>query len=207
MPDSRRSRVATESSARGVRLARRGRGRPLPVGRRLRKPLAAQPRGELPPVGGIGALGVVRLRRAGIRLGGLRQRRQPPAQAPGGREQGRGVRAGSPGLRAGVFPLPVLRAVSDASVRTALRVGSRAAVGRAGLLSAPTGAGRAGALGGAASSRRSFGPGRDVPPGVRSRAKRGDGGSFAGVPAAAGPANSGGREGAPAAADPGRVAG
>ena len=102
------------------------------IGRRLRKTLATQPGGELPPVGGVGALGVVGLRRAGVGLGGLRQRRQPPAEAPGGREQGRWVRAGSPGLRRGAFPLPVLRAVSDASARTALRVGLRAAVGRVG---------------------------------------------------------------------------
>ena len=60
------------------------------VGRRLRKTLAAQPGGEHSPVGGIGALGVVGLRRAGVGLGGLRQRRQAAAEAPGGREQGRG---------------------------------------------------------------------------------------------------------------------
>ena len=64
------------------------------VGRRLRKPLAAQPGGEVPPVGGVGALGVVGLRRAGVGLGGLGERRQPPAEPPGGREQGRGIRAG-----------------------------------------------------------------------------------------------------------------
>ena len=41
------------------------------VGRRLRKSLAAQPGRELSPVGGVGALGVVGLRRAGVGLGGL----------------------------------------------------------------------------------------------------------------------------------------
>ena len=75
------------------------------IGRRLRKTLAAQPRGELPPVGGVCALGVIGLRRAGVGLGGLRQRRQAAAQAPGGREQGRGVRAGSPGLERRAFRL------------------------------------------------------------------------------------------------------
>ena len=65
------------------------------IGRRLRKTLAAQPGGELPPVGGVGALGVVGLGRAGVGLGGLRQRRQAAAEAPGGREQGRGVAPGA----------------------------------------------------------------------------------------------------------------
>ena len=41
------------------------------VGRRLGKPLAAQPGAEVAPVGGIGALGVVGLGRAGIALGCL----------------------------------------------------------------------------------------------------------------------------------------
>ena len=59
------------------------------VGRRLRKTLAAQPGGELPPVGGVGALGVVGLGGAGVGLGGLGQRRQAAAQAPGRQEQGR----------------------------------------------------------------------------------------------------------------------
>ena len=116
------------------------------IGRRLRKTLAAQPGGEHFPVGGVGALGVVGLRRAGVGLGGLRQRRQPAAEAPGGREQGRGVRAGSLGLRRRAFRLSVLRAVPDASVRTALRVGWRAAVGRGG---AAVGADRRGQGGGA----------------------------------------------------------
>ena len=102
------------------------------IGRRLRKTLAAQPGGELPPVRGVGALRVVGLGRAGVGLGGLRQRRQAAAEAPGGREQGRGVRAGSLGLRRRAFRLSALRAVPDASVRTALRVGWRAGVGRGG---------------------------------------------------------------------------
>ena len=60
------------------------------IGRRLGKALAAQPRGEHFPVGGVGALGVVGLRRAGVGLGGLRQRRQSAAEPAGGREQGGG---------------------------------------------------------------------------------------------------------------------
>ena len=99
------------------------------IGRRLRKTLAAQPRGELPPVGGICALGVVGLRRAGVGLGGLRQRRKAAAQAPGGREQGRGVRAWSPGLERRAFRLS---AIPGAFVKTALRVGWRASTDRAG---------------------------------------------------------------------------
>ena len=102
------------------------------IGRRLGKPLAAQPRGEHSPVRGIGALGVIGLGGAGVGLGGLRQRRQAAAEASGGREQGRGVRAGSLGLERGVFRLSAIRAVPDASVKTALRVGLRAGVGRGG---------------------------------------------------------------------------
>jgi hypothetical protein len=49
------------------------------VGRRLRKPLAAQPGGEVSPVGCVGALGVVGLRRAGVGLGGLGERRESAA--------------------------------------------------------------------------------------------------------------------------------
>jgi hypothetical protein len=55
--------------------------------------LAAQPGGELSPVSGIGALGVVGLRRAGIGLGGLVKRREPAAQ-PRGPQGGAFVRAG-----------------------------------------------------------------------------------------------------------------
>ena len=71
------------------------------VGRRLRKTLAAQPGGEHFPVRGVGALGVVGLRRAGVGLGGLRQRRQAAAEAwgaglrvPVGRMLGRRSAAG-----------------------------------------------------------------------------------------------------------------
>ena len=195
------------------------------IGRRLRETLAAQPRGELPPVGGVGALGVVGLRRAGVGLGGLRQRRQAAAEAPGGREQGRGVRAGSLGLRRRAFRLSALRAVPDASVRTALRVGWRVAVGRAGAAVGADRAGRAGALGAAASAPPAgsgglrLGPGAcgasrsDAPEapcassgmafqsiGWRSRA----GALKADQPAveAAGRRMGGAGEGAPAAADP-----
>ena len=118
----------------------------LRVGRRLRKPLAAQPGGEHFPVGGVGALGVIGLRRAGVGLGGLRERRQAAAEAPGGREQGRGVRAGSLGLERRAFRLPAVRAVPDAFVRTALRVGWRAGAGRGG---AAVGADQRGQGGGA----------------------------------------------------------
>ena len=104
----------------------------LRVGRRLGKPLAAQPRGEVSPVSRVGALRVIGLGRAGVGLGGLRQRRQAAAEAPGGREQGRGVRAGSLGLRRHAFRLQAVRAVPDASMRTALRAGWRAGVGRGG---------------------------------------------------------------------------
>ena len=174
------------------------------IGRRLRKTLATQPGGELPPVGGVGALRVVGLRRAGVGLGGLRQRRQPAAEAPGGREQGRGVRAGSPGLRRGAFPLPVLRAVSDASVRTAFRVGLRAAVGRVGAAVGADRRGQGRAVGAAAGSRRSSEAlarraSQACPAGLNEAMRL----RFAGVPAAAAPANSGGAgEGAPAEADP-----
>ena len=75
------------------------------IGRRLRKTLAAQPRGEHSPVGGVGALGVVGLGGAGVGLGGFRQRRQAAAERAGGQEQGRGVRAGSLGLRRRAFRL------------------------------------------------------------------------------------------------------
>ena len=123
------------------------------VGRRLRKALAAQPGGEQSPVGGVGALGVVGLRRAGVGLGGLRQRRQPAAEAPGGREQGRGVAPGA--WVSGAAPSGFRSsAPSGRSVRTALRVGWRAGAGRAAPPSAPTGAARAGALGAAAGAGR-----------------------------------------------------
>ena len=186
------------------------------IGRRLRKTLAAQPGGELPPVGGVGALGVVGLRRAGVGLGGLRQRRQAAAEAPGGREQGRG-RAGSPGLRRRTFRLSVLRAVPDAAARTAVRVGDcvppSAGLGLpsaptgagAERLSAPIGAGGAGAFEPTAGARvwsseaLARRASRACPAGLNQAMRL----RFAGVPAAAAPANSGGGgEGAPAEGDP-----
>jgi hypothetical protein len=126
------------------------------IGRRLRKTLATQPRGELPPVGGICALGVVGLRRAGVGLGGLRQRRQAAAQAPGGREQGRGARAWGLGLERRVFRLLTIR-VPDASVRSALRVGWRASADRGGAARGANPAARAVAPGAATWSRRASG--------------------------------------------------
>ena len=107
MPDSRRSRVGDRKlGPAAFDLRREVEADRFRVGRRLRKTLAAQPGGELSPVGGVGALGVVGLRRAGVGLGGLGQRRQAAAEAPGGREQGRGARAGSLGLRRRAFRLP-----------------------------------------------------------------------------------------------------
>ena len=93
------------------------------VGRRLGKSLAAQPRGEHFPVRGVGALGVVGLGGAGVGLGGLRERRKAAAEAAGGREQGRGVRAGSLGLQRRAFRLSAHPRRPGASVKTALRVG------------------------------------------------------------------------------------
>ena len=75
------------------------------IGRRLGKPLAAQPGGEHFPVRGVGALGVIGLGGAGVGLGRLRERRKTAAEASGGREQGRGVRAGSLGLERRAFRL------------------------------------------------------------------------------------------------------
>ena len=62
----------------------------LGIGRRLGEALAAQPGGEHFPVGGVGAPGVVGLRRAGVGLGGLRQAGQPAAEPAGRQGQGRG---------------------------------------------------------------------------------------------------------------------
>ena len=53
------------------------------IGRRLRQALAAQPGRELPPVGGVGALGVVGLGRAGVGLGGLGQAASRPLRRGG----------------------------------------------------------------------------------------------------------------------------
>ena len=47
------------------------------------------------PVGGVGAPGVVGLRRAGVGLGGLRERRQAAAEAPGGWGRAGGFAAGA----------------------------------------------------------------------------------------------------------------
>ena len=99
------------------------------IGRRLGKTLAAQPGGEHCPVGGVGALGVIGLGGAGVVLGGLGERRKAAAEASGGREQGRGVRAGSLGLERRAFRLS---AIPGAFVKTALRVGWRASAGRGG---------------------------------------------------------------------------
>ena len=126
----------------------------LGIGRRLGQALAAQPGGEHFPVGGVGAPGVVGLRRAGVGLGGLRQAGQSAAEPAGRQEQGRGVRAGSLGLRRRAFRLPAVRAVPDASVTTALRVGWRAGVGRGGAAVGADPRARAGALGAAASAPR-----------------------------------------------------
>ena len=93
------------------------------IGRRFGKSLAAQPGGEHFPVRGVGALGVIGLGGAGVGLGGLRERRKAAAEAAGGREQGRGVRAGSLGLERRAFRLS---AIPGAFVKTALRVGWRA---------------------------------------------------------------------------------
>ncbi len=79
------------------------------IGRRFGKSLAAQPGGEHSPVRGVGALGVVGLGGAGVVLGGLRERRKAAAEASGGREQGRGVRAGSLGLKRRAFRLSAKR--------------------------------------------------------------------------------------------------
>ena len=81
----------------------------------------------MPPVGGVGALGVVRLRRAGVVLGRLRERRKAAAEASGGREQGRGVRTWSFGLERNLSRLP---AIPGAFAKTALRVGWGASTDR-----------------------------------------------------------------------------
>ena len=142
------------------------------IGRRLGKPLAAQPGGEHSPVGGVGALGVIGLGGAGVVLGGLRERRKAAAEASGGREQGRGVRAGSLGLERRAFRLS---AIPGAFVKTALRVGWRASADRGG---AARGANPGGPGGGA--WRGDLVPlgfrglGVMSPPGLRCTAERGD---------------------------------
>ena len=140
------------------------------VGRRFGKPLAAQPRGEHFPVRGVGALGVIGLGGAGVVLGGLRERRKAAAEASGGREQGRGVRAGSLGLERRAFRLS---AIPGAFVKTALRVGWRASAGRAGPpRRRPRRPGVA--LGAATGPAGLPGPWRMRPPGLRCTAERGD---------------------------------
>ena len=113
----------------------------LRVGRRLGKPLAAQPRGEVSPVSRVGALGVIGLGRAGVGLGSLRERRKAAAEASGGREQGRGC-AGSLGLRRRAFRLQAVRAVPDALHEN--RASSRMARWRRAGRAPPIGEGRAG---------------------------------------------------------------
>ena len=80
------------------------------IGRRFGKPLAAQPGSEHSPVCGVGAPGVIGLGGAGVGLGGLGERRKAAAEASGGREQGRGVCAGSLGLERRVFWLSAMPA-------------------------------------------------------------------------------------------------
>ena len=85
------------------------------IGRRLREALAAQPGGEHFPVGGVGALGVVGLRRAGVGLGGLRQRRQPAAEAAAGRSRaGQGRPSGPAHFPTPLRPRSVFRSVLGA---------------------------------------------------------------------------------------------
>ena len=78
------------------------------VGRRFGKSLAAQPRGEHFPIRGVGPLGIIGLGGAGVVLGGLRERRKAAAEAAGGREQGRGVRAGSLSFKRRAFRLSAI---------------------------------------------------------------------------------------------------
>ena len=127
------------------------------IGRRFGKSLAAQPRGEHFPVGGVGALGVIGLGGAGVVLGGLRERREAAAEAAGGREQGRGVRAGSLGLRRHAFRLSAIGAVPGAFVKVGSGSDGAAAPTGAGPPAAPIEAARAVALGAATWSRRASG--------------------------------------------------
>ena len=164
------------------------------IGRRFGKSLAAQPRGEHSPVRGVGALGVIGLGGAGVVLGRLRERRKAAAEAAGGREQGRGVRAGSLSFERRAFRLS---AIPGAFVKTALRVGWRASADRGG---AARGANPGGPGGGA--WRGDWVPlgfrglASCGPPRLRCTAERGDAArASAEVPAAAAPANSGGGRG------------
>jgi hypothetical protein len=90
------------------------------IGRRFRKPLAAQPGSKHSPVRGVGALGVIGLSGAGVGLGRLGERRKAAAEPSGGRQQGRGVRAWSLGLEPHAFRRS---AIPGAFMNTALRVG------------------------------------------------------------------------------------
>ena len=139
------------------------------IGRRFGKPLAAQPGGEHFPVRGVGALGVIGLGGAGVVLGSLRERRKAAAEASGGREQGRGVRAWSLGLERRAFRLS---AIPGAFVKTALRVGWRAGADRGG---AARGAGPGGGAWRGDLVPPGFrGLGVMWPPGLRCTAERGD---------------------------------
>ena len=171
------------------------------IGRRFGKSLAAQPGSEHSPVRGVGALGVIGLGGAGVGLGGLRERRKAAAEAAGGREQGRGVRAGSLGLERRAFRLS---AIPGAFVKTALRVGWRAGADRGGA----AGGANPGAAGRGRLARRLGpaglpGPWRHArPQACAARLNEAMWPSFAEVPAAAARANSGGaEEGAPASSD------
>ena len=173
------------------------------IGRRFGKSLAAQPRGEHFPVRGVGALGVIGLGGAGVVLGGLRERRKAAAEAAGGREQGRGVRAGSLGLKRRAFRLSAI-AVPGAFVKTALRVGWRASADRGG---AARGANPGGPGGGA--WRGDLVPpgfrglGVMWPPGLRCTAERGDAAQLRRGPRLQprGRTRAGQEEGAPASSD------
>ena len=101
----------------------------LRIGRRFGKPLAAQPGSEHSPVCGVGALGVIGLSGAGVILSRLGERRKAAAEASGGREQGRGVRAGSLRLKRRAFRLS---AIPGAFGKAALRVGGRTGADRGG---------------------------------------------------------------------------
>ena len=152
----------------------------------------------MPPVGGVGALGVVGLRRAGVGLGGLRERRKAAAEASGGREQGRGVGAGSIGLERRAFRVSAIRAVPDASVRTALRVGLPVGVGGGAAAVGADGARRARTFdpaAAAAASSEALALARL--PGMPCSAKRGEVAQLRRPPAAAAPASSDGQGRAP----------
>ena len=113
------------------------------IGRRFGKSLAAQPGGEHFPIRGIGPLGVIGLGGAGVVLGGLRERRKAAAEAAGGREQGRGVRAGSLSFKRRAFRLSA-KGVPGAFVKIAPsgRMARQRRPGRGRLRRQPRRAGR-----------------------------------------------------------------